>query len=72
MATDQIEQEPATQSHGKSQRPLRLALIGCGAISQQMHMPVLAGHESIEVAVLVDRDRQRAQELGTGTASSPF
>lgn len=47
-------------------RPVRVALIGCGAISQQMHLPVLAGHEGIELVALVDRDRGRAQEMADG------
>lgn len=46
--------------------PLRLALIGCGAISQQLHLPILAGHEEIKLAALVDRDTARAQELAKG------
>lgn len=42
---------------------LRLALVGCGAIAQQMHLPVLAGHEGLMLAALVDRDRARAAAL---------
>ena len=63
MPTDQLERAPTQQSPVKDQRPLRLALIGCGAISQQMHLPVLAGHEGIELAVLVDRDLDRARKM---------
>ena len=29
--------------------PCRIALIGCGAISQSLHLPVLAGHEGIRL-----------------------
>jgi predicted dehydrogenase/nucleoside-diphosphate-sugar epimerase len=59
--------EPQTTSaRRRSDGPLRLALIGCGAISQQMHLPVLAGHEGIELAALVDRDVKRAGELAKG------
>jgi len=46
--------------------PLRLALIGCGAIAEQMHLPVLAGHEGIKLAALVDRDEKRARKLAEG------
>ncbi len=42
---------------------VRIALIGCGAVSRQMHLPVLAGHEGIELSVLVDRDLKRAGEI---------
>jgi predicted dehydrogenase/nucleoside-diphosphate-sugar epimerase len=45
---------------------LRVALIGCGAISQQMHLPVLAGHEGIELVALVDKNVSRAGELARG------
>jgi predicted dehydrogenase/nucleoside-diphosphate-sugar epimerase len=44
-------------------RPIRVVLIGCGAISQQFHLPVLAGHEGVELIALVDRDLARARGL---------
>lgn len=43
--------------------PLRVAVIGCGAITQGYHLPVLAGHEGVRLAALVDRDVARAREL---------
>jgi predicted dehydrogenase/nucleoside-diphosphate-sugar epimerase len=43
--------------------PLRLAIIGCGAVAQQFHLPVLAGHESAQLVALVDRDLQRASQV---------
>jgi predicted dehydrogenase/nucleoside-diphosphate-sugar epimerase len=43
-----------------------VALIGCGAIAESMHLPVLAGHEGIRLEALVDRSRDRAQKLATG------
>ncbi len=46
--------------------PLRLALIGCGAISAQMHLPILAGHEGIRLVALVDRDVKRAGDFARG------
>lgn len=46
--------------------PARVALIGCGAIAEQMHLPVLAGHEGISLAALVDRDVKRARKLADG------
>ncbi len=64
MATAQLEQ--ITNLQGSLKSPVRIALIGCGAISRQFHLPVLAGHEGIELAVLVDRDRERAAELAKG------
>lgn len=46
--------------------PLRTALIGCGAISRQMHLPVLAGHTGFDLTCLVDRDLARAEEFAAG------
>lgn len=45
---------------------MRIALIGCGAISQSLHLPVLAGHEGIQLVALVDRTLDRAQRLAKG------
>jgi predicted dehydrogenase/nucleoside-diphosphate-sugar epimerase len=42
---------------------VRVAVVGCGAISQSFHLPVLAGHEAVRLTALVDRDLARATEL---------
>lgn len=42
---------------------LRLAVVGCGAISRDFHLPVLAGHDGVRIAALVDRDTARVTEL---------
>lgn len=51
--------------------PIRVAVIGCGAMSREFHLPVLAGYEGVQLSVLVDRDAARAEELarayGIGT-----
>lgn len=49
-----------------NEKPLRVALIGCGAIAEQMHLPVLAGHEQLQLTALVDRDKARAERLAKG------
>src|SRR5437867_8059335 len=46
--------------------PIRVTLVGCGAISQSLHLPVLAGHESVRLTALVDRARDRAEQLAKG------
>lgn len=46
--------------------PIRVALIGCGAISQQLHLPIVSGHDEIKLAALVDRDIDRARDLAKG------
>lgn len=47
----------------RSKLPLRIAVIGCGAIAEQFHLPVLSGHEDILLAALVDRDPDRRTRL---------
>ncbi len=42
---------------------LRVGIIGCGAVVQQLHLPVLAGHEHAELVCLVDVDIGRAKAL---------
>ncbi len=44
--------------------PLRVALVGAGAVTRASLLPVLAGHEDVRVVALVDRDLARARELG--------
>jgi len=46
-------------------RPIRVAVVGCGAVTRQFHLPVLAGHEEVRVVALVDRDLRRATRLGS-------
>src|SRR5262245_38840709 len=43
--------------------PLRVAIVGCGAVAKSNLMPVLAGHDRLSVSVAVDRDETRAREL---------
>jgi predicted dehydrogenase/nucleoside-diphosphate-sugar epimerase len=47
-------------------RKVRLAVVGCGAIARSLHLPVVAGHEDVELVALVDRDVVRASELARG------
>jgi predicted dehydrogenase/nucleoside-diphosphate-sugar epimerase len=44
-------------------KPVRVALVGCGAVSRTNLLPVLAGHDGISLRVLVDRDEKRARAL---------
>jgi len=48
---------------GRNLAKLRLAIIGCGAVSQRGHLPAAAKMDDVQVALLVDRDRARAEEL---------
>jgi predicted dehydrogenase/nucleoside-diphosphate-sugar epimerase len=46
-------------------RALRVAVVGCGAVSKANLLPVLAGHDGLTIAALVDRDEARARELAS-------
>ncbi|MBS1819490.1 MAG: NAD-dependent epimerase/dehydratase family protein [Acidobacteria bacterium] len=46
-----------------SAQPLRIAVVGCGAVTKASLLPVLAGHDGFSIAALVDRDERRAREL---------
>ncbi len=41
----------------------RIALVGCGAVTENFHLPALAETKGAEVTVLVDRDVDRAKEV---------
>lgn len=41
----------------------RIAIVGCGAVTRSSLLPVLAGHDQIDVVALVDRNLDRAREL---------
>ena len=43
--------------------PIRVALVGCGAIWRSYHLPVLAGHKGVQLTAIVDHDVKRAAEL---------
>src|SRR5580765_6217549 len=47
----------------KQHKPVRIAVVGCGAVTQSFHLPVLAGHEGVSIAALVDPDVKRAERL---------
>ena len=38
-------------------------MVGCGTVAEQFHLPILAGHEQLQLAAVVDRDTQRARRL---------
>lgn len=43
--------------------PIKLAVVGCGAISELAHLPAMAAVREGEVRVLVDSNRSRAEAL---------
>lgn len=65
MPTLELEQQ-APALPPRPSGPVRVALIGCGAIAEQLHLPVLAGHRELQLVALVDRDLERAGQLAKG------
>lgn len=43
--------------------PVRVAVVGAGAIAQVMHIPILAEHPGAELCVLVDTDAHKARTV---------
>lgn len=41
----------------------RIVIIGCGAITQEWHLPILAGDSDFEIVALVDRNESMLREL---------
>ena len=42
---------------------LRVAVVGCGAVTEHFHLPVLAGHDGVVISALVDPNTKRAESL---------
>lgn len=66
-----IERPPTRPSEKAGPKPfrgdgkVRVALIGAGAATRQLHLPVLSGHDGVEIVAIVDRDLKRAKELAS-------
>lgn len=43
--------------------PVKLGVIGCGAIGQRRHIPEAAGHRDVQIAALCDVNEERAAEV---------
>jgi predicted dehydrogenase/nucleoside-diphosphate-sugar epimerase len=61
--TTSVLERPQSARRASADGPIRVAVIGCGAIARAYHLPVLAGHEGVRLAALVDRDVDGAREL---------
>lgn len=42
---------------------IKTAIVGCGAIARQMHLPILTGSDDFDVTILVDREISNAKQL---------
>jgi len=48
---------------GTSRPPIRIAVIGLGAIAQTAHLPVLAKMRGVQIVALCDNDLGKARSL---------
>ncbi len=58
-------------THIHSSRPLRLGIVGCGAITREAHLPVAAADRRVEVTALCDRERGNAWRAARETGIDP-
>ena len=54
------------QVDNKAGQRVRLGIVGCGAVSQRLHLPAVARVPQIECAAFVDKDLNRARQLAEG------
>ena len=45
---------------------IKIILIGCGAVAEQLHLPILAGRRDVRLLVLVDKNLKRAHFFAKG------
>jgi predicted dehydrogenase/nucleoside-diphosphate-sugar epimerase len=43
--------------------PIRIGIVGCGAVTQRYHLPSAKKVEGCDVTILIDSDRSRAEQL---------
>jgi predicted dehydrogenase len=60
----------------RSGKPLRVAIVGCGAVAELVHLPAIASLSGVEIRVLVDKNPARAarlaQQYGARAASDDY
>lgn len=54
---------PSTPPTGTPRPPIRLGVIGLGAIAQMAHLPVLSRMRGVQIAALCDNDTAKARSL---------
>lgn len=60
---ERVAVETAAPGERAEQRPLCLALVGCGAVTENFHLPVVTRSSLVEPRALVDKNEERAGEL---------
>ena len=63
MNRSTVVRSTAGSQTSPSVRPLRIAVVGCGAVTRANLLPVLAGHTGVTIVALVDRAAARARDL---------
>ncbi|MGH0028191.1 MAG: Gfo/Idh/MocA family protein [Myxococcota bacterium] len=53
----------SSQAGQQESPPLRVGLVGCGAVARDVHLPALEGLDGVEVTGIADADRERARAL---------
>lgn len=51
------------QIESVEREPIRVAVLGTGAISQVVHLPILSEREDVDVVAVSDRDRPKAEAI---------
>lgn len=54
-----------TRAASESPAPVSILIVGCGAISELFHLPVLGGHPGFRIAGMVDRNQKQAKKLAS-------
>jgi predicted dehydrogenase len=57
------EKEQLANERRVKQQPIQVAMIGCGAIAERGHLPALSKLSNCAIALLVDKDLDRASRL---------
>jgi len=72
-------QDPRGVNCSMGTTPVRLAIVGCGAIAEAMHIPAALNVNEVELTALIDADATRARDVGrrfqvskTGTCLEDF
>ena len=48
---------------GLSEKPLKIGVVGCGAVTELRHLPALVRRNDVRIAALVDSNQTRARKL---------
>src|ERR1700759_1130362 len=52
--------------------PVKIGVIGCGAVAQRRHLPEAAARPDVQVVAVCDVKEQRAKEIALKYGATPF